>query len=693
MLRKLHWLFMPTPSAALFAARTTAAALTALYLSMALQLEEPKWAMLTVFIVAQPISGMVLAKGAARFAGTLVAAVVAVILIALCGQAPVMFVGALALWLALCVFFATFFRNFRAYAFVLAGYTAAIIAVPATQAPGTVFTLAIARSTEITLGILCAGLSSLIFTPQAAGRAYFKGLNSVFSAIGRYLSELTGLGTEQDGTRVRSLINDILQLETLRGYARYDTPGFRARNRLARRLNYELVSLLTAAFTVEEQLPRGGSADASQPARAAARAELRPAARLMTRTAPPFGETLKQALLRAYERILAQARLPGIKRSTDEWVAISRLLDLANRLRAAVVMHDLLVTESEPRRQPRSQRFSTEIDTRQALRNAGRAFIAVALTAAVWMGTASDNGLIALILVSVFTTLFATRDNPVAAALPFARGVALAVITAFVYAFFCLPRIGAFPLLAASLSPVLFAGCLAIANPATAGSGTGFLVLLSVLLDLSNTGRPQAGAFLNNVLGVGLAITVVLLSFLLLWPSGPRNTVRRLLDGIFSDLADGFGAPRNEFETRMYDRLVRLLPHLDNTRPDDEILLQGALAAITIGMEGRRLNARLRNPAFPNTFRRQGFDLLNRLSDFVAAETDTLSPLIEEAERFGCALLAEADPMQDRPQRRLLVRTGVTARIISTTLQHNAAFFRTRGHPQAARESGLAHAV
>ncbi len=49
-------------------------------------------------------------------------------------------------------------RTPRAYAFVLAGYTASLIGFPAVSDPGTVFNIAIIRLQEITIGIVCAAL-------------------------------------------------------------------------------------------------------------------------------------------------------------------------------------------------------------------------------------------------------------------------------------------------------------------------------------------------------------------------------------------------------------------------------------------------------------------------------------------------------------------------------------------------------
>src|SRR5262249_60597144 len=67
----------------IFAAKTTASGLLALLVGFTFNLHQPKWALLTVFIVAQPQSGLVLAKSFYRIIGTLVGAAGALVLVAL----------------------------------------------------------------------------------------------------------------------------------------------------------------------------------------------------------------------------------------------------------------------------------------------------------------------------------------------------------------------------------------------------------------------------------------------------------------------------------------------------------------------------------------------------------------------------------------------------------------------------------
>ena len=87
-------------------------------------LEQPQWALMTVLIVSQPLSGMVVAKGLFRLLGTLVGTAMSVLMIALFAQAPWLFLLAISLWLGLCTAASTSLRNHVSYAFVLSGYTA-----------------------------------------------------------------------------------------------------------------------------------------------------------------------------------------------------------------------------------------------------------------------------------------------------------------------------------------------------------------------------------------------------------------------------------------------------------------------------------------------------------------------------------------------------------------------------------------
>src|SRR5262249_46313226 len=150
----------------IFAAKTTASGLLALLIAFTFDLEQPKWALLTVFIVAQPQSGLVLAKSFYRIIGTIVGASVALTLVALFEERT-LFLGALAIWIFVCTYASKQSRNFAAYGFVLAGYTAAIVGIPGALDAGNAFYTAVARVTEISLGIMVTAAISHIVLPES----------------------------------------------------------------------------------------------------------------------------------------------------------------------------------------------------------------------------------------------------------------------------------------------------------------------------------------------------------------------------------------------------------------------------------------------------------------------------------------------------------------------------------------------
>jgi uncharacterized membrane protein YccC len=111
-----------------------------LLVSFTFNLDQPYWALLTVFIVSQPQqSGQVLAKSFYRIIGTVIGAAVALFLVALCAQERVLFLGGLALWIGLCTFGSQYARNWAAYSFVLSGYTVAIVGIPGALDAGNAF--------------------------------------------------------------------------------------------------------------------------------------------------------------------------------------------------------------------------------------------------------------------------------------------------------------------------------------------------------------------------------------------------------------------------------------------------------------------------------------------------------------------------------------------------------------------------
>src|SRR3954468_8754787 len=171
LLKKPGWLDHQTAVGLAFAVKTFAASLLALYISFWAGLVEPHWSFLTVFVVSQPDSGLVLAKSFYRILGTIAGLFVSIALVFGLAQYGELFVAALAVWICFCNFAARAVRNFASYGFQLAGYTVAIVGIPAALEPAAAYPLVVGRFTEIILGIICAALvSRLILVRELSPR-------------------------------------------------------------------------------------------------------------------------------------------------------------------------------------------------------------------------------------------------------------------------------------------------------------------------------------------------------------------------------------------------------------------------------------------------------------------------------------------------------------------------------------------
>jgi len=146
----------------LFGLRLWGAVCLALYVAFWLQLDNPFWAGITPALVSQPQLGASLRRGWFMVIGTIVGSVAIVALTACFPQDRAGFLVGLASWGAVCALATTVFRNALGFGAALAGITAAIIAgdnLGATGGPNDqVFMLAVARCSEVCIGIVSAGV-------------------------------------------------------------------------------------------------------------------------------------------------------------------------------------------------------------------------------------------------------------------------------------------------------------------------------------------------------------------------------------------------------------------------------------------------------------------------------------------------------------------------------------------------------
>ncbi|MCJ1880379.1 FUSC family protein [Pseudomonas nitroreducens] len=561
----------PDTLALKFAIKTLLAGGLALWCAFRFDLEQPQWALMTVFIVSQPLSGMVVAKGLFRLIGTVVGTVMSVVMIALFAQTPWLFLLAISLWLGLCTAASTSLRNHVSYAFVLSGYTVAIIGLPAINHPLDVFDQAVARSTEICLGILCASAISAILWPRRveanldkqAHATWLTGMQAARSEIDADARQIKGL---------LQALGKIVEVDVQRDHAWFEGYRGRMRSRALRILSRDLLSLLRTARGVARQ-------------RSVLDAEDR--ARLQ-----PWFEELRAALENPQVDVMhgLQERLQ--KAGTDD----SYSNDLRYCLtRCALLLRKAVDSERTMRAVADGRvddvatgTLSWHRDGLMALFYGLRSALALLGMSAFWMATAWPAATGGMLLAAVICSLFANRDNAVTIGLGFLRGILYAIPAAAVVSQWLLPQWNGFPLLCLALGVPLFFALLGMATPALAGTATSFSIHFITLVAPSNVMKYDLANLLNSAQGIVIGVGFAVLVFrLLTLPADWLN--RRLIQATCEDLGRLTRRPlaeaENWFGGRMADRLIRLARHYTLLPKEEQRRWQDGLFALDLGNE------------------------------------------------------------------------------------------------------------
>ncbi|MES1953605.1 FUSC family protein [Salinisphaera hydrothermalis] len=699
-MKRLAWLLTPSTDQLLFALRLCLAIALALYLSMWLELDRPYWASLEVAVMIQPVPGMAVARGFARATGTIVAGCAGLAIMGFFGQYYELSAAALALWVAFCAFWANLLRNNLSYGFAIAGFIAGVTVMLSHSLSTPPFDIAVARVSECVLAALVTAAVNVLFSPPTGIRNYFNSRLALLRDLGREFVGLAALSSRQPAApgqpsadddphpALQALAAQTLALEQTRQYLRYEAPQFANFDRLSRRLDYDILSLISATSSLHIYL--AGRTDTVDTRPVAALSE--PAQRLSAH--PEDAQGAKQAFDDAHDAIRALADEPaehGQPRILADYVVLSRALGLASRGRAAMTTHGLLIAEREHPSDHISRRseFGQPMDVRQALRNSLRTLTAVSLGGVFWVNFHNQlPAVLLMILLSALTTIFATLPNPVAAAGGFAKGLALAATAAFVIDFLVLPQAAGFAMLMLAMLPVVFVGGLAMAvpDPGLALPGRISVVMFSLLVHVQNGALPSFTTYIQIVLGIFGAIGLTVLAFKIVLPVSPRQRLREQMRGVFDELADGRRHTRERFETRMYDRLNALaLSEIEE--PFRFSARQAVLAAINIGLEARSLVVLAERVSLPQTLDdgvRAEMDALRGL--FAGRRPGSIDKIADRAQaihQLAERLLAHGVALDGQAERRLVIRAAICAELVASALSDYVLAFEHGKSPLA----------
>ncbi len=247
---------MPKPDELLFALKSFAGAMAALYISLWLGLDAPYWALATAYIVALPFAGSMLSKALYRIIGTLVGGAAAVALVPNLVDAPVLLCLGMAIWIGLCLYISLLDRTPRAYMFMLAGYTAGIIGFPSVTTPGHIFETALTRMEEISIGIACSTVVGTLIFPRPLGPVLARRIDGWAQPAREWaIAALTG---EDDSSAAREgrrrLPFEATDIASMIKQLAYDTSDLQSAVRYVTRLRLYLISLIPVLSSIGDRV-------------------------------------------------------------------------------------------------------------------------------------------------------------------------------------------------------------------------------------------------------------------------------------------------------------------------------------------------------------------------------------------------------------------------------------------------------
>src|SRR4029077_7516950 len=144
----------------------------------------------------------------------------------------------------------------RSYVFMLAGYTIAIVGLPVLSTPELTFDVAVSRVQEITLGIICASLVSMLVLPRSVASAVASQADAWLANAGRLCANvLTGGSSdpERDDERMR-LCARASTMDDLCNHLDYDAAPSASIVRGLQRLRRHMLALLPLFASIEDRM-------------------------------------------------------------------------------------------------------------------------------------------------------------------------------------------------------------------------------------------------------------------------------------------------------------------------------------------------------------------------------------------------------------------------------------------------------
>ena len=512
-----------------YSLRAACATCLAFYISFSLNLDGSHWALTTCYIVgSERESGRILAKSVARIVGTLVGATASFVLVNAFAQEGVLFICWFAVWLSVCVFFSHHERGHWAYAWVLSGYTTAIVGIPAALTPVLAFDIISSRAENIIIGVLCMGTVSMIALPESVRPRLMKLVKATDQQLFQLLSSCLCLECDPSrlGRALKTLTANGVSIEDLRFAFAFEETGTGFSRANLGRFHLECLDVAHSSGSLNLHLLsiRGLLADGELPC---LRRALHRVHQALLASFHSLQDDKPRAVYAQLDQELKELHSAGCISVAENWrelptetevVGIVQVRRLMARLVNYLETRSALFTEGPGIRPASAAKITTPIDTYVAAMAALRVLVTVWSAAFFWIVTAWPAGDTFLTWVGLASCRYVIAPSPARATAAAFRGMLIAALPTYLITFYLMPQMDGFTMFVLALLPFLFFGVgigTSLRRPVEVGAA---ILLIAEGLDPANEMQYDVVAFFNGVLATILGVGTVFLTHRLVFP-------------------------------------------------------------------------------------------------------------------------------------------------------------------------------
>jgi uncharacterized membrane protein YccC len=581
--------FIVDPGKLVFSLSTFIAAAGVLLISFAASLPRPWWALLTVYVTAQPMAGAFRPKVLYRLGGIAAGAIVTIALVPNLQNSPVLLVFCLALWTGFCIYLAVLDRTPRAFLFQMAAFSAAVISFPYLYDPSDIFTTTISRVEEMALAILCVTAVHMVVQPRNVRPAIRERARAFLADASRWTTQALGSRhTALEYEQRRKLAADVTELGIIAGNLHFDRRYARTTQATVTELQHRLAALISIASAAANRLDQLRALDAVD----SETALLVESLISDLRGPQDVGQAMDRALASRC-RALAERHL-----QYAEWTSLlsaslcDRMAEFIDTLHIArQLVQAIDESETGPARDLRgaggTREFPLARDHGLALLAGTATATAIMLYCAAWILLAWPAGAATAAFAALITCSFSAQDDPAPAIGRYLVATLSTFPLAALYLFAILPRVDGTGMLILTLAPALLWMGYLQADPPRAVRALPMLSCFIVAMGFLDRFQPDFAGFLNTGFAQLGGIVTTLVVTRLFRSANLSWTVHRIVRRNWADLAQ-LADPARSFDAPVWtayavDRLGQIAARMAFAGRGDALHAADGLIDLRIG--------------------------------------------------------------------------------------------------------------